>query len=80
MNETSPYEKAAAAAAALSALAFLAVWITHVVHCVRRRDFTALDKIVWFIALLVPIVGLILYRGLGREMYKRKARIVMPEQ
>ena len=32
------------------------------------------DKIFWFFVLLIPFVGLALYRGLAPEFYKVKAR------
>jgi len=45
-------------------------WIFHIVECLRRPDYGIFDKIFWFLLLLVPVLGLILYRGIGHEFYK----------
>ena len=42
--------------------------------CLTRRDFKMSDKVFWFAVLLIPIIGLILYRGLAPEFYKVQAR------
>lgn len=55
-------------------LLFVIFWIYHIVECVRRPDFRISDKIFWCILLLVPILGLIMYRGIGNEFYKRKQK------
>ncbi len=51
---------------------FVIFWIYHIIECVRRKDFSIFDKLFWFVVLLVPILGLILYRGIGNEFYKDK--------
>lgn len=50
--------------------AFIVFWIYHIVQCFRRPDYRIFDKIFWFLVLLIPIVGLIMYRGIGNEFYK----------
>jgi hypothetical protein len=46
----------------------------HIVECLRRRDFRIVDKIFWTLLLLVPVLGLIMYRGIGNEFYKKKQK------
>lgn len=55
-----------------AAIIFAVFWIYHIVECLRRKDFRIPDKIFWFILLLVPVLGLIMYRGIGNEFYKNK--------
>lgn len=61
------------------AIVFVVYWLWHIGHCLARRDFDILDKVVWTLCLLIPIVGLILYRGLGKKMYGKKARPIAQE-
>ena len=58
---------------AVAALLFGIFWGYHIVECLRRKDFRIADKIFWFILLLVPVLGLIMYRGIGNEFYKKRA-------
>ena len=51
---------------------FIVFWMYHIVECLRRKDFGAFDKLFWFILLLVPLLGLIMYRGIGNEFYRKK--------
>ena len=53
-------------------MAYIVWWVMHIIGCLRRKDYRAVDKLFWFIILLVPVVGLILYRALGPEFYKHK--------
>ncbi|HOO55680.1 MAG TPA: PLDc N-terminal domain-containing protein [bacterium] len=55
-------------------LSFAVFWIYHIVECFRRKDFRVSDKIFWFVMLLIPVLGLILYRGIGNEFYKKNPR------
>ena len=57
-------------------LLFVIFWVYHLVECARRPDFKPFDKIFWFILLLVPVIGLIMYRGIGNEFYKKDPRDV----
>jgi hypothetical protein len=50
---------------------FAIFWIYHIIECLRRKDFKIFDKIFWTILLLVPVIGLIMYRGIGNEFYKK---------
>lgn len=52
---------------------FLIFWAYHIVECIRRKDYGIFDKIFWFLLLLVPVIGLIMYRGIGNEFYKHKS-------
>ena len=61
-------------AATILAGIFCIFWIYHIVECLRRKDFRIGDKIFWFIILLAPVLGLILYRGIGNEFYNNKTR------
>ncbi|HOX29204.1 MAG TPA: PLDc N-terminal domain-containing protein [bacterium] len=56
----------------IALLLFVIFWIYHIVECLRRKDFRIFDKIFWTLILLVPILGLIMYRGIGNEFYKKK--------
>ena len=49
------------------------MWLLHIIACLRRKEFKPVDKFFWFGVLLIPIVGLILYRGLAPEFYKGRA-------
>ena len=51
---------------------FVVFWGYHIVECFRRKDYRWFDRIFWFLILLVPVLGLILYRGIGNEFYKKK--------
>lgn len=66
------YEKTVQTAVGILLLLFVIFWTYHIVECLRRPDFKILDKIFWTILLLVPVIGLIMYRGIGNEFYKRK--------
>ncbi|HOY63844.1 MAG TPA: PLDc N-terminal domain-containing protein [bacterium] len=58
---------------AITATSLFAVfWIFHLVECLRRKDFGLMDKLFWFVLLLVPVLGLIMYRGIGNEFYRKK--------
>jgi len=59
-------------AAGAIALSFLIFWIYHILECLRRPDYGLFDKLFWTILLLVPIIGLIMYRGIGNEFYKKR--------
>lgn len=56
-----------------AAIIFAVFWIYHIVECVRRKDFRIADKLFWFILLLVPVIGLVMYRGIGNEFYKKRS-------
>lgn len=49
---------------------FVIFWFYHIIECLRRKDFGFFDKLFWTLILLVPVLGLILYRGIGNEFYK----------
>ena len=53
---------------------FLLFWFWHIVGCLARKDFKPVDKFFWFAVLLIPILGIMLYRGFAREFYKKKKR------
>ena len=55
---------------------FALFWLLHFIGCLRRKDFGTADKIFWFIILIIPVAGLILYRGIGNEFYKKSSRDV----
>lgn len=65
------YEKTIQTAVGILLLLFVIFWIYHIVECLRRPDFKISDKIFWTILLIVPVIGLIMYRGIGNEFYKR---------
>lgn len=60
---------------------FVLYWLWQIARCLTRKDFTPLDRLVWTFALLIPVVGLILYRGIGGRLYARKPQkiIVSPD-
>ncbi|MEW6201828.1 MAG: hypothetical protein AB1546_07625 [bacterium] len=72
-------EKISAAVVTIGIIVFAVYWLWHFYRCLTRKDFRALDKLFWVFALLIPIIGIILYRGLGKEFYKRKPRTVIPK-
>lgn len=59
-------------------LAYFIWWGLHIVGCLTRRDFRMTDKIFWFAVLAIPIIGLVLYRGLAPEFYKVQPRRIAP--
>lgn len=59
-------------------LAYFIWWGLHIVGCLTRRDFRMSDKIFWFAVLAIPIIGLVLYRGLAPEFYKVQPRHITP--
>lgn len=61
------------------AVVFVAYWLWHIGHCLARRDYNIMDKVVWTFCLLIPVVGLILYRGLGKKLYGKKPRLIVQE-
>jgi hypothetical protein len=63
---------------AFAVLAYLIWWGLHIVGCLTRRDFRMTDKIFWFAVLAIPIIGLVLYRGLAPEFYKAQPRRIAP--
>jgi len=50
-------------------------WLSYFVQCYERKDMTVGDKILWTVLLLIPILGIILYRGLGLQWMKRQASV-----
>ena len=80
MEKTSLLKTISALIVIIIIVVFLIYWIWHFVHCLTRKDFKITDKLFWFLALCVPIVGIILYRGLGKEFYKRKPRLIVPKK
>ena len=72
-------EKISAIVVTVGVLVFAVYWLWHFYHCLARKDFRTLDKLFWVFALLIPIVGLILYRGLGKVFYKRKPKAIIPK-
>ncbi len=52
-------------------LAYIVFLSYHLIECIRRKDFKIFDKIFWTVVLLIPVVGLILYRGVGNEFVKK---------
>ncbi|MFA6451054.1 MAG: hypothetical protein WCX65_16380 [bacterium] len=61
-------------AAQVALLLYVAFWLYHAIECLRRKDFKLFDKIFWFILLIVPVVGPIMYRGIGNEFYKESGQ------
>jgi len=53
---------------------FFLYWFGQLTGCLARKDFRPVDKLFWFLVLLIPIIGLILYRGLGPEFYKSQPK------
>ncbi|HUG64642.1 MAG TPA: PLDc N-terminal domain-containing protein [Gaiellaceae bacterium] len=47
--------------AAATLAAFLFVWALVAVRIVRRPDLSVLGKVLWIVAILVPIAGLLVY-------------------
>ena len=65
---------------AFAVLAFFIWWGLHIVGCLTRRDFRMSDKIFWFFVLAIPLIGLVLYRGLAPEFYKTRPRRITPDR
>jgi len=68
------WEKKVQIGLGIAALIFVIFWIYHIVECLRRPDFSIFDKVFWFILLLIPALGLIMYRGIGNEFYKKNRK------
>lgn len=59
---------------AVMGLGYCVFWAAHLVGVLNRRAFRPVDRVFWFGVLLIPFVGLILYRGLAPEFIKKKSR------
>ncbi len=55
-------------------ISFALYWSWQIAGCLARKDFKPVDKFFWFAVLLIPGIGLLLYRGFARVFYKKQNR------